>query len=57
MDEVKENLEHPDDLSMGPSFLTPYAVSDRNIVSARTYMDAEVFAQHFTQALQERIAV
>jgi putative intracellular protease/amidase len=55
MDEVKENLEHPDDLSMGQSFLTPYAVSDRNIVSARTYMDADLFSQHFTQALQERL--
>lgn len=55
MDEVKQNLEHPEDLTKGPGFLTPYAISDRNIVSARTYVDAEVFATRFTEALQTRI--
>jgi putative intracellular protease/amidase len=56
MDEVQQSLEHPEDLLKGPGFLTPFAYTDRNLISARWYLDAEVFAQHFTQALQERIS-
>jgi putative intracellular protease/amidase len=56
MDEVQQNLEHSEDLIKGPGFLTPFAFIDRNLISARWYLDADVFAQHFTQAMQERIA-
>jgi putative intracellular protease/amidase len=56
MEEVQQNLEHTEDLSGGPGIFTPYAFSDRNLISARWYLDAKVFAQHFTQALQERIS-
>jgi len=56
MEEVQQNLEHSEDLIKGPGFLTPFAFIDRNLISARWYLDADVFAQHFTQAMQERIA-
>lgn len=55
MDEVSQCLEHPKDLSAGPGFLTPYAYSDRNLVTARWFRDAEVFAQRFCEALEKRI--
>jgi putative intracellular protease/amidase len=56
MDEVKQSLENPEDLSRGPGILTPYAVADRNLISARWYGDAEAFAQQFREALQTRIS-
>lgn len=56
MEEVQQNLAHAEDLSRGPGIFTPYAFSDRNLISARWYLDAEVFAQLFTQALQKRLS-
>jgi putative intracellular protease/amidase len=55
-DEVQQSLEYPEDLYAGPGFLTRFSISDRNIISARWTIDAEVFAQRFTEALQTRIS-
>jgi putative intracellular protease/amidase len=50
-DEVRACLERPEDFSTG-SLLAPYAVTDGNLVTARWYMDAELFAERFVDALQ-----
>jgi putative intracellular protease/amidase len=54
-DEVSACLESPDDYLKGPGFLSPYVVSDGNLVTSRWYIDAEVFAERFADELQKRI--
>jgi len=54
-DEVRACLEHAEDLASGPGFLTPYAISDGNLVTSRWYHDAEVFADRFTSELKHRL--
>ncbi len=55
-DEVRASLERPDDLSSGPGFFSPYVVSDGNLVAARWYLDAELFAERFANILQQRLS-
>ncbi len=55
-DEVHNQLEHPDDMSYGPSLFKPYVVSDGSLITSRWYLDAELFAQSFVDALRDRIA-
>jgi putative intracellular protease/amidase len=54
-EEVRACLEHPDDFSAGPNFLTPYVVTDGNLITSRWYMEAELFAIRFVEALEQRI--
>ena len=51
-EEVRACLERPEDFSSGPGLLTPYAVSDGNLITARWYLDAELFAERFAGALE-----
>ncbi len=55
-DEVRSQLEHPGDISFGPSFFKPYVVRDGALITSRWYLDAELFARTFVDALSERIA-
>ncbi len=55
IDEVCACLEHPEDLSGGRGLFTPYAVVDRNLITARWYLDAELFAERFVGALEQRM--
>jgi putative intracellular protease/amidase len=55
-DEVHKQLEHPDDMSYGTGLFKPYAVSDGALITSRWYLDAELFAQRFVDALRDRIA-
>ncbi len=50
-EEVRASLAHPDDLIPGPGLRAPFAVTDGNLVTARWYMDAELFAERFAEAL------
>ncbi len=52
-EEVRACLERPEDFSTGPDLLAPYAVSDGNLVTARWYLDAELFAERFAGALEQ----
>ncbi len=54
-EEVRACLERPEDFSTGPGLLTPYAVSDGNLITARWYLDAELFAEHFAEALEQYV--
>jgi putative intracellular protease/amidase len=54
-EEVCACLERPEDFSNGPGILTPYVVSDGNLITARWYMDAELFAERFADELQQRM--
>ncbi len=54
-DEVRGCLEHPADLAEGPGFFTPFAISDDNLLTARTYFDAERFGERFAQMMQHKI--
>jgi putative intracellular protease/amidase len=54
-DEVRACLQYPEDLSAGPGILSPYVVSHENLITTRTYMDAEAFAERFTNELQQRM--
>ncbi len=54
-EEVRACLERPDDFSSGPGLLTPYAVSDGNLITARWYLDAELFAERFADALEQYV--
>ncbi len=54
-EEVRACLERPEDFSSGPGLLTPYAVSDGNLITARWYLDAELFAEHFADALEQYV--
>lgn len=55
-DEVRDCLEHPEDFSTGRSFLSPYVVSDGNLITSRWYFDAELFAERFVEALASRLS-
>ncbi len=54
-DEVRMCLEHPKDLSNGSSTFVPYVVSDGNLITARWYLDAQLFAERFADELQQRV--
>ena len=54
-EEVRACLERPEDLSNGPSILTPYVVSDGNLITSRWYMDAELFSERFADEFQQRL--
>jgi putative intracellular protease/amidase len=54
-EEVRDCLEHPEDFSTGSSILKSYAVTDGNLVTARWYYDAELFAEHFLAVLDGRM--
>jgi len=56
-EEVRACLEHPEDFSNGPGILVPYAVSDGNLITSRWYYDAELFAERFAEALEQRMRV
>jgi putative intracellular protease/amidase len=56
-DEVSACLEHPQDLIKGPGFQTQFALTDGNLVTARTYMDAELFATQFIENIQKHLAL
>jgi putative intracellular protease/amidase len=53
-DEVRDILEDPKDLLSG-SFFTSYVVSDGDLVTSRTYMDAQAFGDRFVQELKKRM--
>jgi len=54
-DEVRGCLERPEDFSPGPGLLGPYVASDDNLITARWYMDAELFAKCFVEQLDRRM--
>ncbi len=54
-DEVRACLEHSEDFVSGPGLLAPYVFSDRNLITSRWYMDAEVFANRFVDELRHRL--
>lgn len=54
-EEVRACLERPEDFSDGSNILAPYVVSDGNLITSRWYHDAELFAERFTDALEERL--
>ena len=56
-DEVSACLEHRGDLSFGRSVLDPYVVSEDNFITSRWYNDADLFAERFAQALEQRMVV
>ena len=53
-DEVRGCLERPENYSDGPGPMTPYVVSDGNLITSRWYRDAELFAERFTDELERR---
>ncbi len=53
--EVRACLERPEDFSSWQSILSPYVVSDGNLITSRWYMDAHVFAERFAQMLEQRV--
>ena len=56
-DEVRACLERPEDFSTERNPLVPYVVSDGNLITSSWYMDAELFAERFADALQQRMHV
>ncbi len=54
-EEVRACLEYPEDFSIGPSILKPYVVSDGSLITARWYLDAELFAERFADAFEQRV--
>jgi putative intracellular protease/amidase len=56
-EEVRGCLQHPQDLLPGPSTFKPYVVRDGMLITSRWYLDAELFAQRFVEALGERAVV
>jgi putative intracellular protease/amidase len=54
-EEVRACLEDPEDFFAGPGLLAPYVVSDGNLITSRWYMDAQVFAECFSGAIQQRV--
>ena len=54
-EEVRASLERPEHFLHGPSIMTPYAVTDGNLVTARWYVDAELFAWRFAEVLEQRM--
>jgi putative intracellular protease/amidase len=55
-EEVRNCLKRPEDFSSGRSVLSPYVVSDGNLITSRWYYDAELFADRFTAAVMEHIS-
>jgi len=56
-EEVRACLERPEDFSNGPGILVPYVVCDGNLITSRWYYDAELFAERFAKALEQRMLV
>jgi putative intracellular protease/amidase len=56
-DEVRGCLERETDLVKGPGFFTPYALVDRNLITARWYMDAVEFGDQFVKVLKQRLVL
>lgn len=54
-DEVQSCLAQLQDFVSGPGPFTPFVFSDRNLITSRWYMDAEVFAARFVDELRLRI--
>jgi putative intracellular protease/amidase len=54
-DEVRACLKSQQSFSTGKGLFTPYTVVDGNLVTARWYLDAELFAERFTEALQQKM--
>ncbi len=54
-DEMRACLEPYLGLSSGSGLLTPFAANDKNLVTTRWYLDAEVFAERFADTLQPRV--
>lgn len=54
-EEVRLCLERPEDFSNGRSIFVPYVVSDRNLITSRWYLDAQLFSERFADALQGRL--
>ncbi len=54
-EEVRACLEHPEDFSIGPSLMKPYVVCDGNLITARWYLDAELFAERFADAFEQHM--
>jgi len=54
-EEVRACLKRPEDFFSGKSLLTPYVVSDGNLVTSRWYLDAELFSERFADVLEERM--
>ncbi len=52
-DEVRTCVQHPQDLSFGPSLFKPYVVRDGMLITSRWFLDAELFAEIFAEALGE----
>ena len=56
-DEVRACLENQQNYSEGNGLFTPYSVVDGNLVTARWFLDAELFAQRFTETLQHKMII
>lgn len=54
-EEVRACLESPEAFSNGPSVLAPYVVCDGNLITARWWLDAELFSERFADELQQRM--
>jgi putative intracellular protease/amidase len=54
-EEVRACLASPKDLLMGPGITKPFAVSEGDFITARWYLDAEVFAEKIAEALEQRL--
>ncbi len=54
-DEVRGCLARPEDFIRGRGILEQHAVVDGNLVTARWYGDAELFAQRFAEELHQRL--
>jgi putative intracellular protease/amidase len=52
--EVRPCLERPEDLSYGRSLLVPYVVCDGDLITARYWLDAQLFSERFAEALEAR---
>jgi putative intracellular protease/amidase len=50
-DEVRACLKRPEDISQGPSVFKPYVVCDGNLITARYWHDAGLFAERFADEL------
>ena len=55
-EEVRACLERPEDLLKGPNVLAAYVVTDRDLITSRWYMDAELFGKRFADELEKRMS-
>jgi putative intracellular protease/amidase len=55
-EEVRTCLRNPGDFSNGSSIFVPYVVCDRNIITARYWHDAELFAKKFADELKRKMS-